>query len=278
MNGIQPGIYSGISNDAYHGGPGISNSGLSLVARSPAHYWQAYLNPQRQQRVPTPAMEFGTAVHTAILEPERFRADYVIQPAVNARTKAGQEQLAAFARENPGKMMLSQADFDACCRVRLAVENHAAADILLAEGQAELSCYWIDDGVLCKCRPDFLNIDGWVVDVKTTEDARQDPFARSIWNYRYYVQAAWYLEGLGITTGVQPRGFLFLAIEKEPPHAIAVYAASVKMLLAGRAEYMRNLATYRECVATDVWPAYPEEIVPIELPAWAEKAAARQVV
>ena len=280
---MQPGVYAGIPNDVYHGGPGISNSGLSLIARSPAHYWAAYMDPSRQRRQATPAMEFGTAVHTAILEPDRFMRDYVVPPYFNLRTNAGKDSAAAWARDNPGKVSISQQDFDACKRVRCAVENHAAADILLADGQPELSCYWQDFAgggapVLCKCRPDFLTNDGWIVDVKTTEDARQEAFARSIYNYRYFVQAPWYFDGVAMSTGVQPRGFIFLTIEKSPPYAIAVYVASPKMMQAGRVEYQRNLAAYRECLATDWWPAYPEEIVPIDLPAWAQSAAARQVI
>lgn len=294
LSEIRPGIYRGISNDDYHNvAPGISSSGLSAVARSPAHYWERYLNPHRERPAPTPAMEFGTAVHTAVLEPERFALEYMPAPVGAPRRPTAVQMNAAkpsaatlsaidfwrqFDAEHAGKTIMDPRDFDACKRVRNAVEYHPAADILLASGESELSMFWDDDGVLCKVRPDFWNTEGWLVDVKTTEDARSDAFGRSCWNYRYFVQSAYYMDGVAAATGVNPSGFIFLAIEKQPPYAIAVYVASPRMLLAGAKEYRRNLATYRYCRTADDWPAYPQEITPIDLPPWAEKIDARQIV
>lgn len=51
---IEPGFYRGVPNDAYHGGPGLSRSGISRLLRSPAHF-----------KVPveeTEAMRFGSAM------------------------------------------------------------------------------------------------------------------------------------------------------------------------------------------------------------------------
>lgn len=293
VTNIEPGIYRGMANDDYHGGAGISKSGLDQIARSPAHYWERYLNPHRERAAPTPAMEFGTAVHTAILEPDRFAAEYMPAPVgaprrptavqtnaakPSAATLAAIEFWQQFDAENAGKTIMAASEYDACVRVRRSVEFHPAADILLARGESELSMFWDDDGVLCKCRPDFWNAEGWIVDVKTTEDARSDAFARSCWNYRYYVQSGWYMDGVAAAVGQVPNGFIFLAVEKQPPYAIAVYVASARMLLAGRKEYARNLAAYRACRDADEWPSYPSEITPIDLPPWAEKLDARQII
>src|SRR5206468_350660 len=72
-----------IPNTTYHDGPGVSNSGLSVLARSAAHYHAAYLDPYREPRKSSPAMEFGTAIHAAILEPFRFVGEYVRKPEVS---------------------------------------------------------------------------------------------------------------------------------------------------------------------------------------------------
>ena len=59
---MKNGLFNGISNAEYHGGAGISKSGLDLVAQSPLHYWSAYLDPNRQAREETPAMAIGTGM------------------------------------------------------------------------------------------------------------------------------------------------------------------------------------------------------------------------
>lgn len=68
------GVFAGIPNAAYHGGPGISKSGLDIIHRSPLHYQHA-LTAERKS---TPAQRIGTAVHDLILEPESFWDRYAI--------------------------------------------------------------------------------------------------------------------------------------------------------------------------------------------------------
>ena len=49
-----------IDNDAYHAGPGVSKSHLDLIAKkSPLHYWDRYINPDREPEEKTVPMIFG---------------------------------------------------------------------------------------------------------------------------------------------------------------------------------------------------------------------------
>lgn len=76
---MEPGIYPDIPNDEYHKGPGVSKSGLDLIAKSPAHYYHAVNAANDNERVPTVAQAFGTAFHALLLEPEVFKAEYVVE-------------------------------------------------------------------------------------------------------------------------------------------------------------------------------------------------------
>lgn len=78
METTEPGIYNDISNADYHGGPGISKSGLDLIAKSPAHLHWAQ-TAANDNRAPTAAQRIGTAAHALILEPEVFAREYVLQ-------------------------------------------------------------------------------------------------------------------------------------------------------------------------------------------------------
>lgn len=73
---MKAGIYSGIPNADYHGGPGISKSGLDLINRSPLHY-RAVVTAENDNQ-PTAAQAIGTAAHSLILEPEQFVKEYCL--------------------------------------------------------------------------------------------------------------------------------------------------------------------------------------------------------
>lgn len=74
---MKPGVYAGLSNAEYHGGPGISKSGLDLIHRSPMHY-HAVVTAVNDNHESTPAQALGTAAHALILEPAEFVKDYCL--------------------------------------------------------------------------------------------------------------------------------------------------------------------------------------------------------
>lgn len=269
---MKPGIKRNMPNGDYHAAGGISKSGLDLIAQSPLHYWARYLDPRREEKEPTPALRLGTAIHTAVLEPDRFAAEYRVAPNVDRRTKDGkvawEDFVAACAESNATP--ISASDHEICARVADQVRRHPTAQMLFDKGSAEQSAFWIDEetGVLCKCRPDWLTPQV-VVDLKSTVDASPQAFQRSAWSYRYHVQAAWYLDGLAATTGKQRDVFVFAAFEKEPPYACAFYYADEQMIEFGRAEYRRLLRIYAECLNSGKWEGYPMTLQPLTPPAWA---------
>lgn len=73
---MKPGIYADISNADYHGGAGVSKSGLDLVRRSPMHYKS--VRDAANDNEPTPAQAIGTAAHSIILEPKEFAKEYCL--------------------------------------------------------------------------------------------------------------------------------------------------------------------------------------------------------
>lgn len=94
---MEPGIYDDIPNEEYHGGPGVSKSGLDLVAVSPLHYLAAVTrseDPTMPPRQPTPAQRFGTAFHSMLLEPADFARSYTLP----LRMQEAQDSLPAGAK------------------------------------------------------------------------------------------------------------------------------------------------------------------------------------
>jgi exodeoxyribonuclease VIII len=72
----------------YHEAKALSKSGLDQFRKSPAHFrsWQ----DGKTRNESSPALEFGTAAHCAVLEPERFILTYRMFTG-DRRTKQGKE-------------------------------------------------------------------------------------------------------------------------------------------------------------------------------------------
>ena len=261
-----------MDNATYHAHQAVSKSHLDLVARSPLHYWARYLDPNREIPEPTEAMRIGSALHTLVLEQDTFEERYITAPQVDRRTKAGKEVWAEFEAEAGGRELIAADDRAMISRMAEAVWSHPAAAALLNwQGKAETTHMWVDQatGQACKCRPDWLTENHQlIIDLKTTEDASPAGFRKSIANFRYHVQASWYLDGIEQATGTRPEQFLFVCVEKKPPYAVAVYAASPVMITIGAETAARDLDVLVTCKQANAWPGYSDQIEPISLPPW----------
>jgi hypothetical protein len=260
--------HPGLSNEAYHAMKAVSPSQIKVLGRSPLHYFDQFLAEDREKKEPTPAMQVGTALHTAVLEPELWDQTIAVPPhTFDRRTKVGKEMAAEFEREAEGKIVLSPDDAERVRRMADAVHKHPAARFLLdLPGRREPSYTWKDPatGLECKTRPDWHSEDRrLVVDVKTTKDASRVEFAKSIASFDYHVQAAWNQGAL------EAEQFLSLCIESERPYAVAVYPASGALIAAGQRRIEAAMLLLAECQATGKWPGYGDLVQePIDLPGW----------
>lgn len=255
-------------DSAYHSIDAASNSTIGKIELSPAHC-RAYLDGEFKE---TPAMIFGRMVHKIVLEREEFCNDYAVYPEeIDRRTKAGKEEYAAFMHVNGNKCIVKGEDFKKADDVYNAIMKNKTASSLLAQGAPEVSCFWQDReyDFPCKARFDFINKDGWLVDLKTTRDASSLGFSKAIINFGYHRQAAMYSDGYRAVTGKEPKGFVFIAVETEPPYAVAVHKISGPSLQVGYESYRSLLGKYVECVNKDEWPGYPDEMNEIDIPDWA---------
>lgn len=263
------GLIPGVPNDQYHASIGVSKSQLDNMAKSPAHYLAALTTPRKE----TPAMRLGTLFHGLVLEPERV--SIAVAPTCDKRTKDGKATWEAFCLENQGAEIVTAEEGEMLLGMVASVRAHPAASVLLAgPGIAEGSAWWVDEqsGELCRCRPDFYREDlGIIVDLKSTEDASPEVFAKSIAKYGYHRQNAMYVDGVATATGRQVKGFVFVACEKRAPYAVSVYQLDMQGEEAGRIQYRDLLMTLADCKCSGKWPAYSERIETISLPAWSAK-------
>lgn len=280
---MTPGFYRAdeLTNEAYHSGPGISNSGLKLIGdKTPAHYYAQYRDPYAPERDSTKPQMIGTAVHAAALEPDRFDDEYVVAPFQRGN-QAGLKAWKQAEADGRNRHVLIEPDYENVLAMRRALHAHPVAGRLLADAAAfEYSAYAIDPetGVLCRVRVDLVTHGGWLIDLKKSRDASPRGAAKAVADYGYHHQDAFYNDVWTWADGEPPAGFAFIFVEEQYPHAVGVYWLADEDRERGRRLYRRNLNIYAHCERTETWPGYSPQAEELELPYWARRRIDEQLI
>lgn len=241
--------------------PGLQSSGLrELATRTPAHFKHRLENP----KAPTPAMEWGTTVHRYILE----GAPLAVAPQVDRRTKAGKEAMAAFEDGiNPDALIVTLDQAEALQAMRANVRSLEGVAAAIDCGEIEVSGYATLNDQALKIRPD-CRCGGVILDLKTTQSAAPEAFARDAANLGYALQASMYLTVASIIDNKPADRFVWIAVEKDPPYLAAAYVAGPEFLALGSELLMKALGRYQLCSKTVQWPGYDPGEVTLTPPAW----------
>lgn len=236
--------------------------------RSPLHYWAKHVDPNRiEATVDSPALRFGTAAHMAILEEQRFREAYHLGPQISRNSKIWKDAAKACTG-----LLLPPDEYQALMGIRASLKSHPSASKALFIGDGFNEATFIANNL--KCRADRITDKGLLIDLKTTQDASASAFSKSVANFNYHIQAAFYLHVVEMATGTRPKGFAFVAVEKTPPYACQVFMASDSMIAEGLNQVYHLLELKGKLEAdygTDPWPSYSDSPVSLDLPRWAIK-------
>ena len=246
----------------------ISQSELGTVSElTPFHYKYKKAHPRFNQ---TPDMLIGSATHKIFFEPQDFDDEYICAPELNLRTKAGKAEMAEFkeANEESGKDILTADQMSTVREIGSALHEQEHVMKWVKDGVAERSIFRHHNGQVLKSRPDYyIPKSNVILDLKTCRDITYAGFLRSVIQYRYHFQAAYYTDSVAHFVGEPPR-FLNICVEKKRPYAAVVYELEPSFLMVGRAEYIRALATIKECTDNDSWPSFPKDPVSMGCPDW----------
>ena len=246
-----------------------SVSGLKEISRSPLHYEDWIVAPERT----TPAFTFGRAFHAAVLERHVFERDYVVRPAFgDLRTTVAKQARDAWAAAAGDRTPIDTDDAATIEAMRASLMRHPIAGRLLGAqgGRAEVVARWKDPstGLECKARGDwYVPSLGILVDLKSCETASPSGFGKAAANFDYPLQSSFYSEGWA-ACGAPLKAFVFVCAEKSRPYAVAVYQLDAEAALRGgrrRSELMDALAG---CVHTGRYPGYGDGLLQLTLPAW----------
>jgi hypothetical protein len=235
--------------DTYHELPGLNWSRLKYVLESPRAYRHAVDNPPSE----TPAMAFGTAVHMAVLEPERAAVELITAPP-EYLTATGLLSTAKAAKDWIGTLpadaiVLTPAQRIAIDTVCKHLAEHAGAKEWLALAHhREHVLTWKENLSVLKTKsvvgisgdPDTVNtvdckacVDAWgnglLLDVKTwSPRGRFSPqgFMREALSRKYLGQLGWYFRGLE-AAGQPVQRMGWVVIQSTAPHDVMVLELDV---------------------------------------------------
>lgn len=259
--------------------PGVNWSTLKAMRVSPLHYRHA----RDYSRPDTAALAVGRAVHTAVLEPDRFPLEYAVW--TGGRKQGG--DWTTFCGANAGRTIVNETEYATALAIRDAVRANKDAARLLKAGASEQAVTWEDShtGLSCKARADWLSEyrigtkkRRSLVDLKTTRDMDPRRFGYAAADYGYHCQLAHTLNGLAAHGWPADAPAYLIVVESAAPHDVAVLEVDENALWAGDETVMKLLRRVHECELAGTWPGRYAAGAKLELPGWAFPAYEETVI
>lgn len=233
----------------------INWSTLKYMAVSPRMYKWRLEHPEP----PKTAFVFGGAVHTLILEPERFDERYAECDVVR---NAKHEKYKAWLAEHPDAAALTPHEVKRIRACAAAIMEHKIAGALFKNGRREEALTWTDaaTGLACKGRLDFIRPD-FLVDLKTARDPAPGHFVRAASNYGYLAQVALYHDGAIAERRLDGRERPYIVAAKSgDDHDVVAFQVTAAALEYGRAFYRGLLQRLLQCTEANFWPGVAPEL------------------
>lgn len=282
-----PGVFSGIPMDVYLTDPvavpSLSSSvAITLIQQSPFHAWARHpRNPKCLSRDESRVASIGTVAHALLLEKSEDQV-VVLDPQNFIGKRGGipkgyTNDAIREARDDAlaeGKTPLLLEDMITCRAMRDAAQEYIAHSELAGvfdAGESEATVVAQEGATWLRCRPDWISHDkSVVVHFKTTaRSARPESFIRGLLpSMGYDLALAFYGRVIAGATGVVPKIHCILAQEQDPPYCCSLIALSPAYADITDGQIDRAIITWRDCMRTGRWPAYPSRICYAEPKPW----------
>jgi len=264
---IEKGIYYDLPAKEYHEDPALGSSDIKVMSSSPADF-----KASRGVKIKeTPAMAFGTAIHSACLPGEPFEETYALCDA-ELGAKSG-KTWKEFKSENKGKICLEYKDAKRVLDTIAAFKRNKDIQEIFSQGKAEVSAFATILDQKVKGRFDWLTPDGFIWDIKTTsKPLTNSSLERVIFDWKYHLQAVHYMAVLA-ENGIAPQGFGWIFVSTSGPsvHVVPRYA-SQELINEGYFMHKETLEMLKWCQETNEWPSGVEEgIQELSLPSYVKQ-------
>lgn len=276
----EPGIYN-LPVDVYHGDPVPGGSLSSTGARKllPPSCPAKFKHWLEEGDESNPGFDFGRAAHREVLGDG---GDIVVVEGDGKDPNAwrtANDKAAVQAARDAGKTPIKPRDGQKVTTMADAIRTHPIAGALFrpGSGHAEQSLIWVDQATgvwrraMLDWLPDNVSISGRLIipDYKTADSIDDESISRSIYQYGYNAQGAWYIDAARALVADKV-AFVLVFQEKDPPFLVRVVEIDAPALRIGHARNRLAIDIYTACTAANHWPGYGQDIDLISLPRWAE--------
>lgn len=250
-----------LNDVVYRAADGLANSDAQMIENNPSNFMWSKSAPRNVAKSKT--TDIGTALHCAILEPEKYK-DHIVVSEFKGRTAKGFE---TEQNGNEGKIVLTKDEYDQVNLMAKSVFCHPSAKSLLdLDGDCESSVFVKDKetGVSLKCRPDkdVVKSANAVIDVKTTasiDDWRSDKqWVNPLYKFNYGHGASFYIDVLEQHYKTEIDSFIFLVIQSSIElgrYPVAVFQISRQELidLGFWDRHRGNISEFSRCKSGNDW-------------------------
>lgn len=278
--------------DKYLAHAGESSSLLKEALKSPRHYYIARHTELKPRN--THYFDFGTLIHSAVLEPKKF-AKVKILPDVNLSTTEGcrtmiryywellgmqgdidildykigalRESIAELSGQASaaGYTFVKADDNQIINIIRICYMTYGDGILpkIMRYVQPETSMYGVDasTGLRVKIRPDGLLLEenfgiNAILSIKTTSATSVEAFYRDCAKFRYELSEGMYLKVASEITGRRFTATLMLMIQNVAPFQMALIFWDAEDLQIGKYKYAQSMDIVKQCRDAKRWDGF----------------------
>ena len=272
---LDVGLHLNVPASVYHADPCTtpslsSGAARTILAKSPAHVAMENVRLGGKSRTATESMETGSLIHAILASDD---SEIRIGLFDSYMSKAAKEW-----RDNTrhsGYIPVLSHDYENAMHVADIVRKRCVEGItntpFCGYAENEVTAIWRDGDVLCRARYDVLvrdgngNADIW--DWKSTKDVSDRGIEKTIANYRYDIQAAFYMRGLeALGFKSQQISFIFVFFETVAPYTVRRVVLSQEYLQQAKKEVSQAISLWQQCLANSSFPTMPPDTMTVEIP------------
>lgn len=267
----------------------IQSTNIKECSYSPKDFIESYNSTKNIEQ--SEAMQLGTFVHAAILEPELFEK-FVVKPSYDLRTldglkdsirfynrlesysfdlsgieTKGRDELRSFnsmLEERNRAYVIEESFREKIVKIRESLNEYRDGLIprILNSSLKEVSMYCIEPmtGLDVKIRPDAINIEdnigvNAVISVKTTSTKSFSEFISQCIELQYELSEAFYQDIASHITGRKFDTTIMIVAQTVEPFSVYPVVWEKDTIAFGRYRYDHNLGLIKECFENNYFPS-----------------------
>lgn len=235
---MKQGLNLDVTNEEYHSDRAfLSSSGLKKLLDEPEMFYRIYIKNEKLLKE-SEALKVGTAIHTKILEPEKFDKEIVF-----FESKRSGRIWEEFRARNADKLILGDLAQTQIIRMSESINKSLGKDYVTG-GQSEVTVCSLIDGISVKVRADHIK-GNFISDLKSMSGLiTEQAFRRECERRHYDLSAALYMDVFNAEMLTQIQDFYFVVSSKDFDDT-KVFRCTPELLEQGRWKYKEALRLYK---------------------------------